>query len=223
MVGLIQNVGESLKFGFGQCYGDGFKGFLRMLAIFVLCIIPIIFFIPMGMFLKIFKGEKPDFTNAGQSFIRGLLFFVVALIYMIIPIILLCIFGGIGAIPAVLGGDIGTAIGLAIGSVGAVIAIIVAIVFLLIAIPAEINYARNGFAAAFKFSEILGMIAKAGVAKYILSYIIYLIVMIIVGLIIGLIFSIPAAGTVIGIIVAILITVPITFFQYRYWANRFEA
>lgn len=219
MVGLIQNVGESIKFGFSQCYGDGFKGFLRMLAIFVLSIIPIAFFIPMGIFLKVFRGEKPDFTNAGQSFIRGLLFFVVALIYMLIPIILFCIFGGIGLIPALFGGDMGAVAGLAIGSVGLIIAVIVAIVFCLIAIPAEINFARNGFAAAFKFSEILGMISKAGVAKYILSYIILLIVDIIIAVILGLLLCIPVAG----VIIAILVAVPLTFFEYRYWANRFEA
>ncbi len=223
MVGLIQNVGESFKFGFGQCYHDGIKGFLRMLAILVLCIIPIAFFIPMGIFLKVFRGEKPDFTNAGQSFIRGLLFFVVAIIYMIIPIILLCIFGGIGLIPALLGGDIGAVAGAAIGSIGILIALIVAVVFLIIAIPAEINYARNGFAAAFKFSEIFGMIAKAGVAKYILSYIIYIIVMILIGVIYGLFLACPSAGFAIGIILMILTAVPVSFFQYRFWANRFEA
>ena len=91
MVGLIQNVGESFKFGFGQCYHDGIKGFLRMLALVVLNIIPIARFISDGIFLKVFKGEKPDFTHAGQSFIRGLLFFVVAILYFLIPAILLTI------------------------------------------------------------------------------------------------------------------------------------
>ena len=223
MVGLIQNVGESFKFGFGQCYHDGIKGFLRMLALFVLCFIPIAFFIPMGIFLKVFKGEKPDFTNAGQSFVRGLLFFVVALIYMIIPIILLAIFGGFAVIPALFAGDIGAVFAVLIGGIGVIIALIVAVLFLIIAIPAEINYARNGFAAAFKFTEIFGMIAKAGVAKYILSYIIYIIVMILIEVIYGLFLACPSAGFVIGIILMILTVVPVSFFQYRYWANRFEA
>ncbi|HJJ58327.1 MAG TPA: DUF4013 domain-containing protein [Methanocorpusculum sp.] len=219
MVGLIQNVGESLKFGFAQCYGDGFKGFLRMLALLVLSIIPIAFFIPMGIFLKVFKGEKPDFTNAGQSFIRGLLFFIIALIYMLIPIILLAIFGGLGLIPALFGGDIGAVAGAAIGSVGIIIALIAAVLLLIVSIPAEINFARNGFAAAFKFSEIFGMIAKAGVAKYILSYIILIIVDIIIAVILGLLLNIPVAG----VIIAILVAIPLTLFEYRYWANRFEA
>ena len=219
MVGLIQNVGESLKYGFAQCYTDGIKGFLRMLALLVLSIIPIAFFIPMGIFLKVFKGEKPDFTNAGQSFIRGLLFFIIALIYMLIPIILLAIFGGLGLIPALFGGDIGAVAGAATGSVGIIIALIAAVLLLIVAIPAEINFARNGFAAAFKFSEIFGMIAKAGVAKYILSYIILIIVDIIIAVILGLLLNIPVAG----VIIAILVAIPLTLFGYRYWANRFEA
>lgn len=219
MVGLIQNVGESLKYGFAQCYTDGIKGFLRMLALLVLSIIPIAFIIPMGIFLKVFKGEKPDFTNAGQSFIRGLLFFIIALIYMLIPIILLAIFGGLGLIPALFGGDIGAVAGAAIGCVGIIIALIAAVLLLIVAIPAEINFARNGFAAAFKFSEIFGMIAKAGVAKYILSYIILIIVGIIIAVILGLLLNIPVAG----VIIAILVAIPLTLFEYRYWANRFEA
>ena len=100
MVGIFENIGDSLKFGFRECYGDGFKGFLRMLALLITSIIPIVFFIPMGIFLKVFRGEKPDFTNAGQSFVRGLLSFVIAILYMLIPIILFAIFGGIGLIPA---------------------------------------------------------------------------------------------------------------------------
>ncbi|HJJ59057.1 MAG TPA: DUF4013 domain-containing protein [Methanocorpusculum sp.] len=219
MVGLIQNVGESLKYGFAQCYTDGIKGFLRMLALLVLSIIPIVFFIPMGIFLKVFRGEKPDFTNAGQSFIRGLLSFVIALIYMLIPIILLAIFGGLGAIPAIFGGDPGAIAGALVGSVGVIVALIAAVLLMIVAIPAEINFARNGFAAAFKFSEIFGMIAKAGVAKYILSYIILIIVSFIIGMILCLIGMIP----VVGIIVALLVAIPLTFFEYRYWANRFEA
>lgn len=215
MVGIFENIGDSLKFGFRECYGDGFKGFLRMLGLLITCCIPIVFFIPMGIFLKVFRGEKPDFTNAGQSFIRGLLCFVIAILYMLIPFILFAIFGGLGAIPAVTGGDSGAVFGVLLGSVGLIIAIIAAVILGFVAIPAEINFARNGFAAAFKFSEIFDMISKAGFAKYILSY----IVLIIVSFIFGLICAIP----VVGFIIAILVTIPFTFFMYKYWANIFAA
>ena len=215
MVGIFENIGDSLKFGFRECYGDGFKGFLRMLALLITSIIPIVFFIPMGIFLKVYRGEKPDFTNAGQSFIRGLLCFVIAIIYMLIPLILFAIFGGLGVIPTVTGGDIGAVFGGLLASAGIIIAIIAAVILGFVAIPAEINFARNGFAAAFKFSEIFGMISKAGFAKYILSY----IVLIIVSFIFGLLCAIP----VVGIIISILVTIPLTFFMYKYWANIFAA
>ena len=219
MVGIFENIGDSLKFGFRECYGDGFKGFLRMLGLLITCCIPIVFFIPMGIFLKVYRGEKPDFTGAGQSFIRGLLYFVVAIIYMLIPLILFAIFGGLGAIPALTGGDVGAVFGMLLGSLGLIIAVIAAVILGLVAIPAEINFARNGFAAAFKFSEIFGMISKAGFAKYILSYIVLIIVSVIIGLVLGLILNIPVAG----IIITILVTIPLTFFLYKYWANIFAA
>ena len=219
MVGIFENIGDSLKFGFRECYGDGFKGFLRMLALLITCIIPIVFFIPMGIFLKVFRGEKPDFTNAGQSFVRGLLSFVIAILYMLIPIILFAIFGGIGLIPAIFGGEAGEIGGMLIGSVGVVVGVIAAVILGFVAVPAEVNFARNGFAAAFKFSEIFGMISKAGFAKYILSYIVLIIVAIILGVILGLIAGIP----VVGLIVVLLVTIPITFFEYKYWANVFAA
>lgn len=219
MVGIFENIGDSLKFGFRECYGDGFKGFLRMLALLITSIIPIVFFIPMGIFLKVYRGEKPDFTNAGQAFIRGLLYFVVLILYMLIPLILFAIFGGLGVIPTVTGGDIGAVFGGLLASAGIVIAIIAAVILGFVAVPAEINFARNGFAAAFKFSEIFGMISKAGFAKYILSYIVLIIVAIIIGLILGFLCAIP----VLGIIITILVTIPLTLFMYKYWANIFAA
>ncbi|HJJ31604.1 MAG TPA: DUF4013 domain-containing protein, partial [Methanocorpusculum sp.] len=214
MVGIFENVGASFKFGFRECYGDGFKGFLRMLALFITCIIPIVFFIPMGIFLKVFRGEKPDFTGAGKSFIRGLLSFVIALIYMLIPIILFAIFGGLALIPAMAGGNAGEIGAAILGSIGIIVAIIAAVILGFVAVPAEVNFARNGFGAAFRFSEIFGMISKAGFGKYILSYIVLIIITLIIYFILSLICVIP----VIGIIILILVTIPLALFEYKFWA-----
>ena len=219
MIGLFQNVGESFKFGFSQCYANGFKGFLRMLALLALCLIPIINFIPFGIFMKVFRGEKPDFTNAGDSFIRGLLFFVVGILYMLVPGILFVITFGISYLPLDALGDAGEIL-LGLLLVIFFLAAIVSAVFLfLIAIPAQINFARNGFAAAFKFSEILGMISRAGVAKYLLSYLILLVIMVAAAVVLGLLIGFVP---VVGIIVAIFVAIPLLLFEYRFWANRFE-
>lgn len=220
MVGIFENIGESFKFGFRECYGDGLKGFLRMLALFITFIIPIVCFIPAGIFLKIYRGEKPDFTNAAQSFIRGLLAFVVGILYMLIPIILLAIFVAIGLVPEVAGGDAGAIIGVLIQSIGVIIAVIAAVILGFVAVPAEVNFARNGFAAAFKFSEIFGMISKAGFAKYILSYIVWCIIL---AIIVGILGFIGTNVAVLGGIISLLVTIPVAFFGIKFWANVFAA
>lgn len=207
MVGLIENIGDSFKFGFVQCYGDGFKGFLRMLALLVLSFIPIINFIPSGIFLKICREEKPDFTNAGKSFSDGFLLFVIGIIYVYIPTVIL-------TIANVMSGNASVATFILIA-----ILIVIVVLCLLVVVPAVINLSRNGFAAAFKFPEIFGMIANVGVAKYLLSYVLFLIV---AGGITAILTTLIAFVTPVGIILAIFVFVPIEFFCFRFWTNHFE-
>ncbi|HJJ38883.1 MAG TPA: DUF4013 domain-containing protein [Methanocorpusculum sp.] len=248
MSNVFGNLLSSIKFGFCECYGDGFKGFLRMLALLITFCIPIVFFIPVGVIMKILRGEKPDFTNAGQSFIRGLLFVVIALIYMLIPILLFAIFGGADLILKMTGDEIGVLfsgiVGIGsvgwfsmipamvstdtivllesiAGNVGLIVSIVVAVLLGLVLVPAEINFVRNGFSAAFKFSEIFGMISKVGFVNYIFSYIDIIVFCIIVTVILSLIDKIPFVGYIAGFIALVIVTIPVTFCEYKFWANLF--
>ncbi len=96
-VGLIEDVGKS----FGYAVDNTLKKILRWIGLTIVMCIPIVNFIAMGLFLKVFRGEEPDFSNAGKSFIQGLLLFIISIIYMIIPIIAFVILGGASIITAI--------------------------------------------------------------------------------------------------------------------------
>ena len=71
-IGLIDNVGDSFKFAFDHTA----KKFLRWIGLSIVFWIPIVQFLAIGIFMKVYRGEEPDFTNAGKSFIQGLLMFI---------------------------------------------------------------------------------------------------------------------------------------------------
>lgn len=216
-VGLIENVGKS----FGYAVDNTLKKILRWIGLTIVMCIPIVNFIAMGLFLKVFRGEEPDFSNAGKSFIQGLLLFIISIIYMIIPIIAFVILGGASIITAIIAPEAATDAILAGGAgLGIIALFVLAIIFGLIMLPAEINFARKqSFGAAFKFGEIFGMIGKLGWGKYILSIILINIISLIFGLVaVGLVAAIPVLGAIIS-----FLAIPFAiFFELKYYANLFE-
>ncbi|MDO5845838.1 MAG: DUF4013 domain-containing protein [Methanocorpusculum sp.] len=216
-IGIGENLGKS--FGFAKDATFGHIG--RWIGMAVLYLIPIVDFIVTGMFLKIFRKEEVDFSNAGKSFVQGLLAFIIQLIYMIIPLILGMVLLGASLIPAITtGGVAGVANaitgGLSIASL--IITLVVAIIFALIMTPAIVSFARGGFGDAFKFSNIFAMIGKVGWGKYILSIIVLFLVLLVVGVVLGFICLIP----ILGLIVFILAMPFIQIWTYKFWDNLFE-
>ena len=208
-VGLIENVGKS----FGYAVDNTLKKILRWIGLTIVMCIPIVNFIAMGLFLKVFRGEEPDFSNAGKSFIQGLLLFI-------IPIIAFVILGGASIITAIIAPEAATDAILAGGAgLGIIALFVLAIIFGLIMLPAEINFARKqSFGAAFKFGEIFGMIGKLGWGKYILSIILIYIISLIFGFVVGLVAAIPVLGAIIS-----FLAIPFAiFFELKYYANLFE-
>lgn len=219
-VGFIENVDKS----FGYAVDNTLKKIRRWIGLTIVMCIPIVNFIAMGLFLKVFRGEEPDFSNAGKSFIQGLLLFIISIIYMIIPIIAFVILVGASIITAII-----APVASAILAGGGIIALFVlAIIFGLIMLPAEINFARKqSFGAAFEFGEIFGMIGKLGWGKYILSIILIYIISLIFGFVVGLVgVGLVAANPVLGAIISFL-AIPFAnpfakFFEFKYYANLFE-
>jgi hypothetical protein len=209
-IGIGENLTESFGYAKDKIAGD--IGTWIILAI--LGIIPIVNFIVVGTFMKIYRGEAPKLENIGKSFVEGLLAIIISIIYMIIPTIL-AIFIGAFLVFNPVAGPLSIFEGLTpVGIVLIVVCIALFILFSLLLTPALINFARNGFGAAFSFGKIFGMVSKAGWLKYILSVIILGIIM----TIICLLELIPF----IGFIIMIILLPFLTCWSTRFCANIFE-
>ena len=204
-VGLVDNVGISLKFA----YENTVKKVLRWIGMSILLYIPIAQFIVSGIFMKIYRGEEPDFSNAGKSFIQGLLMFIAEFVYTLIPVLIIILSALFSASESL---SVITLIGLVVG-------IVLAFIIEFILIPVQVNFARKqSFGAAFAFGEIFGMIGKLGLAKYILAWIVYFIVAVVFAIVIGIFSVIP----VIGAILILLFGPFIGIFVAQYFNNLFE-
>ena len=205
-VGLVDNVGISLKFA----YENTVKKILRWIGMSILLYIPIAQFIVSGIFMKIYRGEEPDFSNAGKSFIQGLLMFIAEFVYTLIPVLIIILSALFSASESL---SVITLIGLVV--VGIVLAFIIGFIL----IPVQVNFARKqSFGAAFAFGEIFGMIGKLGLAKYILAWIVYFIVAVVFAIVIGIFSVVP----VIGAILLLLFGPFIGLFSAQYFNNLFE-
>ena len=203
-------IGENLTGSFGFAKDKLVGSIVNWILLIILTIIPIVNFIAMGTYLKVYRGEDPKVEHIGKSFVDGLLALIIAIIYMLIPLIVTSIvfaasMGSMMADPFA---------GLAAAGIGGIICLILFILFALLMIPAMINFARKGFGAAFKFGEIFGMIGKAGWLKYIIS----IILLAIIFGIIGLLGMIPFIGWLIMLIIYPFLIV----WAAKFYANLFE-
>jgi len=205
-------IGENLTGSFGYAKDKLVGSIGNWIILMILTIIPIVNFIAMGTYLKVYRGEDPKVENIGKSFVDGLLIFIITFLYMLIPTVILLILGGGAIFTAGLTGSQAAIAGVGIGVL--VLCIILYILFGLILTPAIVSFARGGFGDAFKFGQLFAMIGKAGWLKYILS----IIVLGIIFGIIGLLFAIPFIGWIIMIILLPFLIV----WGSKFWANLFE-
>ena len=204
-IGLIDNVGDSFKFAFDHTA----KKILRWIGLSIVFWIPIVQFLAIGIFMKVYRGEEPDFTNAGKSFIQGLLMFIAENVYALIPslIIILC---------AMLGASEGAG---AISVIGVIVGIVLAVILGLFMIPVQVNFARKqSFGAAFAFGEIFGMIGKLGLAKFILAWLLYFVIILAVSIVLGILSVVPVVGAILMFLYGPFIGI----FAAKYYSNLFE-
>jgi len=213
-------IGENLTGSFGFAKDKLVGSIGNWILLIILTIIPIVDLIAIGTYLKVYRGEDPKVENIGKSFVDGLLAFIIAFIYLLIPTIILLVLGGGTLFAAALTGSVASFVGVGIGVL--ILCIILYILFGLIMTPAIVNFARKGFGAAFNFSEIFGMIGKAGWLKYILSIIVLGIIFGVIYGVIGLLGLIPVAGSAIMWIVMFIVLPFFAVWGSKFWTNLFE-
>lgn len=183
---------------------DGFDYTKKMFAnigqfiiLIVLSIIPIVNFVIAGYAAKVVREtpastEPPALKGYVELWIQGLKVVVAAVIWMIVPIVLIAI--GFGFSAFMFGAWI------VLGIIGGVIAFLISIIMSM-ALVHMIKHDR--FSKAFAVEEILDMIKRVGWGKYIL----WLIVIFVISLILSAIASIPYVGWVIAAIIGPLYAV----------------
>jgi hypothetical protein len=166
----------------------------------ILNIIPIVNLLSSGYNLKVMKNgiegksEMPEWGNWSDLFIKGLIAFVISLVYLIIPIIVLLIsLGGIifAVLSAAISGDMSMAIGAISGAIGGILIGLALMIILGFLIPMALGMyiKEENIGAAFRFTEVLSRI-RSVFGDYLTVY----IVLIILWIILGLFSAIPILG-----------------------------
>jgi len=175
----------------------------RLLILIVLNIIPIVNLIVAGYVSRVIKEppdskELPRLENYGSLWVQGLKIVVVAIIYMIIPIILIVPFAFLTGFAwmALPGAPlVGWLLAIPMLIIGLLLAFFLAIILAM----AIVHMVKNdSFGKAFAIGEILGIIGRIGWGAYIL----WLIVLFVCAIIVGAIGSIPAIGWILSFIIA---------------------
>lgn len=190
---------------------------LGIITIASVLIVPI--FLLIGYVFRIIKAtlagidELPEFDEIGDMFVDGLKVFVVGIVYSI-PVWIISVIVGLlmGGNSAAATASLGPGYLLAV-LLGNIVFFIIALIIGLIEIMAIANMAYNDgdLGAAFRFSEILDIIAVIGWGKYIATYIVIVIIAAI-GVIIGALTMI----ILIGFILLPLIILPyVIMFEAR--------
>jgi hypothetical protein len=203
---LGQNINQSIEYA-----KKLFSDIGRLVILIILDIIPIINLIVAGYMARVIRetpsvDSPPKLENYGNMWIDGLKIAITALIYMIVPVILIILGGmslfagfmiprygpGFQEIPFLF---LPIGLGVVFFGVGIIFAFLVAII---LAMSIVHMIKTDNFGKAFAVGEILGIIGKIGWG----SYIVWLIVIFIFAIIVGAIGAIPAIGWLISLVIS---------------------
>jgi hypothetical protein len=198
------NIGDSLQYPV--------KGWIKLILLGIILIIPILNLVGLGYYLRIIKStctgldELPDFQGVGQLFIDGIKFLIVGVVYAIVPLIFYA---------------------LTFAFPGPLFLIISAIFAMLITIFAYMGVANmashdSEIGAALRYGEILDKITTIGWRRYMLWWIVLMLITIVTGFIITLVGGI-LLYFVLGLAVLILGYGYLVIFQARSIGLTFES
>lgn len=142
------------------------------------------------------KPEPPVFEAWGDLLRKGILGWVIGLIYMIVPLVIAAVTVGGSLIGIATGSRAGQAAGIAgiIGGLG--LSFLLSLVFGYFAVVALVNFARtDDFGAAFDFTTIR-QVALDG--KYFVPWLLSVAVFIVASIIGGVLNVVPFLGAIVG-------------------------
>ncbi|MEN6292531.1 MAG: DUF4013 domain-containing protein [Methanobacterium sp.] len=191
---------------------------LGVMTLFSFLIIPL--FIAMGYFLRVLKAslagleELPEFDEWVDMIVDGIKVLLVWIVYslpaiVIMAVSMITIWGSLSSMAAMqsTGMSPTTALGMftGIGFVGMIVAMLYLLIITPVVYVAIANLAYNEeLGAAFRFSEILGLISQIGWVDLIVWY----VVVILIGFVVGFITTILGIIPVIGLVISLLVVYP---------------
>ncbi len=211
-MGIGENLGESFEYTKEALVGK----WKRWILLTIISIIPIVQFITYGYTLRVMRGIKPapELEDYVKLFIDGLLYFIIALIWLIPTFII----GGIligGSILALMSGS--DAIGIAGMGIGLLVTFIVAAICGLFSTIGIVRFARmEKFGEAFAFGAIMEKIGEIGWVNYIIS-------LIVVGIVVGIIYMVLVIIPVIGWLLMFIAMPFLLIFSSRFICNLYDS
>lgn len=160
--------------------------FVKVVIGAVLNLIPVVSFLSAGFAVEAMgnavkgKEEMPVWEDWGGKFIKGLVVWVISVIYMLLPLVIFLAGGG-------LGGNDGW-------GAGFILALLIGLVIYFFLPMAVAHYAATGsFGAAFSIGTVFSYIGAA-IGSYLLAYILSIALFIAL----GIVAMIPLLGWIIG-------------------------
>ncbi|MEM2219726.1 MAG: DUF4013 domain-containing protein [Candidatus Korarchaeum sp.] len=174
---LSENLNRAASFT-----GKLFSDIGNLILLIVINLIPVVSFIFTGYMAKIIREspeDPPKLSDYGKLFVDGLLIFIAALIYALIPALIMMV-GGIGlTLPRESYGGVMSSL---IFTPFLIIGLILLFAFMFMGVIAIGNMVRTGnFSKIFAFSENWGLIERIGFAKYLIWLVIMFVILLIIG------------------------------------------
>lgn len=182
---IAENVKQSFEYAKDRLIGK----WLDWIILAVLTIIPVVNFLAIGTYLKIFRGEEPKLDNIGKAFLDGLMVAVIGIIYVIIPMIIMII-----------------------PIIGWIVGFVLLIAVALLMIPAVYKFALTGnFGVAFAFKDNIAAIQEFGWGNYIISVVVFMLIL----AVLVILNIIPVVGTILMIVALPFVMI----MAFKYLAN----
>lgn len=221
-IGITENIGKSFDFAKTRLVGH----WLDWIILIILCIIPIIgWALLMGFTVRAYRGGEAKLGEWIKMLIDGIMVWIISIVYSIVPMIVLFIFGGAAVFAGLLNPttmmdpNAVSAAMAGVSIIGLIIFLIVALIFGIMSSMAIVRFAKEeSFGAAFQFGEIFKIIGKIGWIHYILSIIVLAIIFAVIGFICGLLMIV-----LIGFILMLILLPFLCIWQARFVANLYES
>ncbi len=214
-MGIGENLSESFEYTKEALIGK----WVRWILLIIISIIPIVQFITYGYTLRVMRGIKPapELEDYVQLFIDGLLYFIIAVIWMIPAIIIGGILIGGSLIALMSGSDALGMAGLAGMGFGLLVTFIVAILCGLFSTIGIVRFARmEKFGEAFAFGAIKDKIGEIGWGNYIIA-------LIVMGIVVSVIYFVLMIIPIIGWLLMFIALPFLAIFSARYICNLYDS